>query len=107
MLIGTHASEIAAAMACKGYIDGGAARINLAITKTEDALKHATNNAEMAKHLTEQIHQSIIESQFDKQFKEQFDEIGADKSMRMAKCVQLVAGHAERSAEIDYQLDIQ
>ncbi|TDB42554.1 hypothetical protein [Photorhabdus luminescens] len=107
LLIDTHASEIAAAVACKGYMDGGAVRTNLALTKTEDALKRATNNAEVAKHLTEQIHQSIIESQFDKQFKEQFDEISADTSMRIAKCAQLVAGHAERATEIDRQLGIQ
>ncbi|MCW7550664.1 hypothetical protein OO184_22710 [Photorhabdus sp. APURE] len=62
LLIDTHASEIVSAVACKGYMDGGAARTNLALTKTEDALKSAINNAEVAKHLTEQIHQSIIES---------------------------------------------
>ena len=107
VVMSAHLSEIAATIACRSYVDGGSARVNLSISKTQRALERATGDNEAAKAYIAQIHNAIEKVDPETSLKQQFDSVGADLNMRSAKCEQLISGRALKADEADIQYGVK
>ncbi|EOH3002947.1 hypothetical protein ACL0YQ_004578 [Citrobacter freundii] len=96
-----HASEIAAVIACKDYLENGEERLTEAKSKAGRVLGKMVGNQAKGSEYASRILVTVNEAKPDEQLKAEFDKVNLDHSVRVAKCAQLVAGNAARADDAD------
>ncbi|EPO2769546.1 hypothetical protein ACT7V1_001167 [Salmonella enterica subsp. enterica] len=96
-----HASEVAAVIACKDYLENGEERLAEAKSKAGRVLGKIVGNQAKGSEYASRILETVNEAKPDEQLKAEFDKVNLDNSVRIAKCAQLVAGNAARADDAD------
>ncbi|HGO5396900.1 TPA: hypothetical protein ACK2W2_005670 [Klebsiella michiganensis] len=96
-----HASEVAAVIACKDYLENGEERLAEAKSKAGRVLGKMVGNQAKGSEYASRILDTVNEAKPNEQLKAEFDKVNLDNSVRIAKCAQLVAGNAARADDAD------
>ena len=96
-----HASEVAAVIACKDYLENGEERLAEAKSKAGRVLGKMVGNQAKGSEYASRILETVNEAKPDEQLKAEFDRVNLGNSVRVAKCAQLVAGNAARADDAD------